>query len=170
MFFTETIWSIHYSGIYQWNTWKSMYKIMYYDIPINRSALGMYFIRGQVILMTHMLLQLITRHMLLHMDPPLQWCHNEHDGVSNHQPHDCLLSHFLGTHQRKHQSSMSLAFVRGIYQWPVNSLHKGPVTWKIIPFDDVIMIFSKLIVLYISQPSRWLVTAVTLMINKVWFR
>ena len=21
---------------------------------------------------------------------PLQWRHNEHDGVSNHQPHDCL--------------------------------------------------------------------------------
>ena len=23
---------------------------------------------------------------------PLQWPHNEHDGVSNHQPHDCLFS------------------------------------------------------------------------------
>ena len=23
---------------------------------------------------------------------PLRWCHNEHDGVSNHQPHDCLLN------------------------------------------------------------------------------
>ena len=22
----------------------------------------------------------------------LQWCHNEHDGVSNHHPHECLLS------------------------------------------------------------------------------
>ena len=28
--------------------------------------------------------------------------------------------------QRKHQSSASLAFVRGIHRWPVNSLHKGP--------------------------------------------
>ena len=24
--------------------------------------------------------------------PSLQWRHNEHDGVSNHQPHDCLLN------------------------------------------------------------------------------
>ena len=32
--------------------------------------------------------------------------------------------------QWKHQSSASLAFVRGIYRWPVNSPHKGPVTWK----------------------------------------
>ena len=41
--------------------------------------------------------------------------------------------------QRKHQSSVSLAFVRGIYQGPVNSPHKWPVTRKMFPFDDVIM-------------------------------
>ena len=42
--------------------------------------------------------------------------------------------------QRKHQSSVSLAFVRGIHRWPVNSPYKWPVTRKIFPFDDVIMI------------------------------
>ena len=42
--------------------------------------------------------------------------------------------------QSKHQSSASLAFVRGIHRWPVNSPHKGPVTQKMFPFDDVIMI------------------------------
>ena len=41
--------------------------------------------------------------------------------------------------QRKHQSSASLAFVRGINRRPVNSPHKWPVTWKMFPFDDVIM-------------------------------
>ena len=40
---------------------------------------------------------------------------------------------------KKHQSSASLAFVRGIHRWPVNSPHKGPVTRKMFPFDDVIM-------------------------------
>ena len=45
-----------------------------------------------------------------------------------------------GTGQRKHQSSASLAYVRGIHRWPVNSPHKGPVTRKMFPFDDVIMI------------------------------
>ena len=44
-----------------------------------------------------------------------------------------------GADQRKHQSSASLAFVRGIHRWPVNSPHKGPVTRKMFPFDDVIM-------------------------------
>ena len=33
--------------------------------------------------------------------------------------------------QRKHQSSASLAFVRGIHRWPVISPHKWPVTRKI---------------------------------------
>ena len=41
--------------------------------------------------------------------------------------------------QRKHQNSASLAFVRGIHRWPVNSQHKRPVTRKMFPFDDVIM-------------------------------
>ena len=41
--------------------------------------------------------------------------------------------------QRKHQRSASLALVRGIHRWPVNSLHKGPVTRKMFQFDDVIM-------------------------------
>ena len=41
--------------------------------------------------------------------------------------------------QRKHQSSASLAFVWGIHRSPVNSPHKGPVTRKMFPFDDVIM-------------------------------
>ena len=42
--------------------------------------------------------------------------------------------------QRKYQSSASLAFVRGIHRGPVNSPHKWPVTRKMFPFDDVIML------------------------------
>ena len=44
-----------------------------------------------------------------------------------------------GADERKHQSSASLAFVRGIHRWPVNSPHKWPVTQKVFPFDDVIV-------------------------------
>ena len=44
-----------------------------------------------------------------------------------------------GADQSKHQSSALLAFVRGFHRWPVNSPHKGPVTRKRFPFDDVIM-------------------------------
>ena len=41
--------------------------------------------------------------------------------------------------QRKHQSSASLAFVRGIHRGPANSPHKWPVSRKMFLFDDVIM-------------------------------
>ena len=44
--------------------------------------------------------------------------------------------------QGKYQGSASLAFVRGIHGRPVNSPHKWPVTRKIFPFDDVIMLSS----------------------------
>ena len=42
--------------------------------------------------------------------------------------------------QRIHKNSASLAFVRGIHRWPVDSYQKGPVTRKMFPFDDVIKI------------------------------
>ena len=44
-----------------------------------------------------------------------------------------------GADRRKHQSSAALAFVRGIQRSAVNSPHKGPVTRKRFPFDDVVM-------------------------------
>ena len=44
--------------------------------------------------------------------------------------------------QRKHQSSASLAFVRVMHRGPVNSPHKWPVTWRMFPFDDVIMLWN----------------------------
>ena len=44
-----------------------------------------------------------------------------------------------GADQCKHQSFVSLAFVRRIHQWPVNSPHTGTVTRKMFPFYDVIM-------------------------------
>ena len=46
---------------------------------------------------------------------------------------------YSGTDQRQHQSSASLAFVRGIQRRPVNSPHKWPVTRKMFSFDYVIM-------------------------------
>ena len=46
---------------------------------------------------------------------------------------------YSGADQRKHWSSASLAFVREIHRWPVNSPLKGQVTRKMLSFDDVIM-------------------------------
>ena len=41
--------------------------------------------------------------------------------------------------RRKHQSHASLTFVRGMHRSPVDFPHKGTVTRKMFPFDDVIM-------------------------------
>ena len=61
---------------------------------------------------------------------------------------------YSGVHQRKHQSSASLAFVREIHRGPVNFPHKWPVTRKMFPFDDVIMWFPVCLALlpYIFVP------------------
>ena len=70
-------------------------------------------------------------------DPPklnaLQWRHNERNGVSNHQPHDCLFNR-LFRHKSKKTSKLP---VTGLCEG--NSLHKGPVTRTVFQFDDVIM-------------------------------
>ena len=76
----------------------------------------------------------------LHTFIPLQWRHNQRNGVSNHQRVSIVYPTVCsGADPRQHQSSASLAFVRGINRWPLNSAHKGPVTRKMFPFDDVIM-------------------------------
>ena len=54
-----------------------------------------------------------------------------------------------GAYQRKHQSLTSLAFVRGINRWTMDS-HTGPVTRKLFPFGDVIMILE-----FVSHKIQW---------------
>ena len=51
-----------------------------------------------------------------------------------------LLDRFSsGTDERQHHSCASLALVRGIHRWLVNSYHKRLVTRKLSPFYDDIM-------------------------------
>ena len=70
----------------------------------------------------------------------LRWRHNERHGISNHRRLSCVLNRLFRRESKKNQSSVSLAFVRGIHRWPVNSPHKGPVTRKMFPFYDVIIL------------------------------
>ena len=74
--------------------------------------------------------------MLTH---PLQWRHNDHCGVSNHQPHGCLLNRLFRQISKKTSKLRVTGLCVGNSPGPVNSPHKGPVTWKMFPFDDVIM-------------------------------
>ena len=64
---------------------------------------------------------------------PLHWHHNDQDGVSNYQPHGCLLNHLFGCKSKKTSKLRVIGLCVGLGL--VNSLHKGPVTQKMFPFD-----------------------------------
>ena len=69
---------------------------------------------------------------------PLRWRHNEGHGVSDHQPRDCLLNRLFRRRSKKTSNLRVTGLCFG--NSPVNSLHKWPVTRKMFPFDDVIML------------------------------
>ena len=70
--------------------------------------------------------------------------HNGRDGVSNHQPHYCLLSRLFGPRSKK---TSKLPDVTGLCAGKSPATgelpHKWPVIQKMFPFDDVIMNLHK---------------------------
>ena len=82
----------------------------------------------------------------------LWWRHNDHDSVSNHQPHECLLNRLFRRRSKKTSKLRVTGLCVGNSPGPVNSPHKGPVTRKMFPFDDVIMVC----VSNLSHPFLWL--------------
>ena len=100
----------------------------------------------------------------------LHWHHNERDGVSNYQPHDCLLNRLFRLRAKKTSKFRVTGLCVGNSPGPVNSPHKGPVTRKMFPFDDVIMkhhgvymFLTRTIPLHL-MPTIW-GAVVSLMIN-----
>ena len=72
----------------------------------------------------------------------LHWRHNDHCCVSNHQSHDCLLNRLFWRKSKKTSKLCVTGLCAGNSAGPVNSPHKGLVTRKMVPFDDVIMIYT----------------------------
>ena len=70
----------------------------------------------------------------------LLWRHNEHDCVSKHQPHDCLLGRSFRPRSKKTSKLRVTGLCAGnspaTGEFPPR---KWPVTRKMFPFDDVIM-------------------------------
>ena len=69
----------------------------------------------------------------------LQWRHNERDGVSNHQPHDCLLNPFIQAQIKENIKALRHRPLCWEFTGDRWIPHKGPVTRKMFLFDDVIM-------------------------------
>ena len=69
----------------------------------------------------------------------LHWRHNGCDGVSNHQPDDSLLSRLFRRRWKKASKLRVTGLCAGNSPVTGEFPHKGPVTRKMYPFDDVIM-------------------------------
>ena len=78
--------------------------------------------------------------------------HNQRDGVSNHQRIDCLPKRLFRRRSKKTSKFCVIYFARGIHRW---SMHKGPVTRKMFPFDNVIMLF-----VYLNSSRLIMVTSI----------
>ena len=90
----------------------------------------------------------------------LRWRHNECDSVSHHQPHGCLLNGLLWRRSKKTSKLRVTGLCVGNSPGPVNSPHKGPVTRKMFPFDDVIM--------YKKNPMFATQGRVVLLVKHIW--
>ena len=68
-----------------------------------------------------------------------QWRHNKRDGVSNHRRLDCLLNRLFKHISKKTPNLRVTGLCERNSPVTGDSTHKGPVTRKMFPFDDVIM-------------------------------
>ena len=77
----------------------------------------------------------------------LRWHHDEGDGVSNHQHHDCLLNRLFRRRSKKTSKLRVTGLCGGIHRW----LHKGPVTRKCFH----LMTSSWENMIYENTSSKW---------------
>ena len=149
---------------YKLSAWNSHHKCDYWHCIISRDYIGLvmacytHFERKRSINETKRAQEVFVKQSLVTLSPyrlrhfatfdgktsygeviTLQWRHNGHDSVSNHQPHDCLLSRLFRRRSKKTSKLRATGLCAGIHRGPVNSPHKWPVTRKLFPFDDVTM-------------------------------
>ena len=83
----------------------------------------------------------------------LWWGHNERNGVSNHQSHECLPNRLFWHRWKKTSKIRVTGLCEGNSPVTMNSPHKGPVTRKILPFDDVIMTWKSINPRYFEETN-----------------
>ena len=75
----------------------------------------------------------------------LQWHHNEHDAVSNRQPHDCLLNLLFRRKSKKTSKLHVTGLCEGNFPVPSEFPAQRASNAEKFPFDDVIMWASGLL-------------------------
>ena len=120
-----------------WRYWRLLLPLlaywicMYYSGPVTRKDDHEYrwYVAGSM--------QAYDNHKVSHQ--ALRWRHNDHDGVSNHQPHGCLLNRLFRHRSRKTSKFRVTGLCAGNSPVTGEFPHKWPVTRKMFPFYDVIM-------------------------------
>ena len=86
---------------------------------------------------------LVHRHQCLitrnDYEKSLLWRHNQRDSVSNHQRFHCLLNRLFRRRSKKTPKLRVTGLCAGNSPVTGEFPHKGPVTQKMFPFDDVII-------------------------------
>ena len=72
---------------------------------------------------------------------PLHWRHNGHASVSNYQLHDCLLNRLIRRRSKKIPKLLVTGLCVGNSPETGEFPDKWPLTRKMFPFDDVIMLY-----------------------------
>ena len=83
--------------------WQTQSRHLEHEITLFLHQVLSFFISFQFQLSHYMRITGISRRSLLLTSRylPLHWRHNDHDGVSNHQPHDCLLNRLFRRRSKK---------------------------------------------------------------------
>ena len=81
--------------------------------------------------------------------------YTERHDISNHVRHDSLLNRVFRRRSKKTSKLRVIGFVGGTRRWSVNSPHKGPVTRKMFPFDEVIMISPVFLFCRLRATGEW---------------
>ena len=69
----------------------------------------------------------------LSTEKPLQWRHNERNGVSTRRRLDCLLNRLFRRRSKKASKLRVTGLCMGNHRWPVDSHHRRPVIRKRFP-------------------------------------
>ena len=76
------------------------------------------------------LINKIVMHFFFHLAITLPWRHNDHDSVSNHQPHGCLLNRLFRRRSNETSKLRVTGLCVGNSPGPVNSRTKGQLRGK----------------------------------------
>ena len=122
-----------------WQTLQTLSVIMEGNVLQPWPFCTMFDIFDHLFIMSAYVAQTTHQGSYTYMSTPLQWSHDEHDGISNHQPHDCLLNRLFKAKLKETSKLLVTGLCAGNSPEAGEFPHKRLVMWKMFPFDDVNM-------------------------------